>query len=462
MKKIISTLCVLSVIATSCNKTLEVRILYSLSASQTSISLADNQTTTQTIIVTTDANSWDATTDAIWLTIKKEDNILTITPVANPETTERTATVTITAATAPPVTVTVIQAGRSFEQFGNNLTASSVYGGGTGKEDDPYLIYTAQQLKKFVYDVNSGKSYADTYFKLMTHIHVTADEWVPIGNGTNAYFNGNFNGNNHIISGTLKSSDYRFFGFFGVLGSGSVSFTISNLIIEANIINESNFSTDNFVDSYTGAICGFSGYAANSYVVISDCVITGTVTGGNSGSSSTGGVAGSNNTRIQNCVVSGHVNGGKCLGDFGAYTGGITGIHSGEIDNCEVLSSASVTGGDTDYFSHTGGIAGMSNGMITNCTNRAAVTGRHTVGGIVAQNGFVMGGEVHTSLNTGDVSGGNNSTGGLIGVNNNTATTHIYSCSTNLGKVNGDSAKESNQVGIGKGVEACPDEHTKR
>ena len=110
MKKSITFVCALTALLTSC-KVLEIKIVYSLSVNTTSITLASNETTTQTVTVTTDANSWDATTKETWLSIGKEGNRLNITPTTNAETTERTATITVTAATAPAVTVTVTQAG---------------------------------------------------------------------------------------------------------------------------------------------------------------------------------------------------------------------------------------------------------------------------------------------------------------------------------------------------------------
>jgi len=72
---------------------------------------AANETGTKTATITTDVSSWNATTAASWITIGKQGTTLQITPTANTGTSERTATVTVTAETANPVMVSVTQDG---------------------------------------------------------------------------------------------------------------------------------------------------------------------------------------------------------------------------------------------------------------------------------------------------------------------------------------------------------------
>ena len=473
--------------------------------------------------------------------------------------------------------------------FSNGITPAKSYRGGDGTINNPYLIANAQQLKKLVDDVNNNP-YAslNIHFKLTTDIQVTADEWIPIGhentsNGDNkifAPFMGIFDGNGHTISGTLKSDKYNFFGFFGRVAGGS---RISNLTIAATIRNECRSEPSdwwqNSACSFTGAICGYT----QNEEIISNCHVTGTVTGGIGDICSTGGVIGYGGATIQNCHVSNNVTGGKNydekLGFCYSNTGGIAGTNSGEITNCTV--SATITGTNTENSSYTGGIAGNNYALITNCqttglvmgsgkfsttggivgenywyplwidndafiistiyncTNNARVTGggggstgSSTTGGIAGNNrsdiinctvsatGTVTGGSsfdsntggiagcnvvmdkaegyytigeiihctnnaaitgknaamynevgglvgknygvIHTSLNTGNISGGYNN-GGLAGVNSYVYDlTHIYSCCTNSGTVNGQAANVNNQISDGKAVEPCPDGHPKR
>ena len=121
------------------------------------------------------------------------------------------------------------------------------------------------------------------------------------------------------------------------------------------------------------------------------------------------------------------------------------------------------------YFNSTGGIIGdAADVMINNCTNNATVSGFDHVGGLV---GTLSGSanswgdnswEIHTSLNTGNISGNAGSTGGLLGDYYNFDCNHVYSCYTNQGMINGTSANSNNQIGRGKAVENCPFGHTKR
>ena len=522
----------------------------------------------------TASSTWTVTSSHPWCTVQPQSGTgnreITVSLTENTTDALRTATLTVTSGNQSRQ-VTVEQDTKGSTVFNNNIVAAPSFGGGDGTQGDPYLIYNAQHLKKLVDDVNiSRKDYANTCFKLMTDIEVTADEWIPIGygdfNNSNSSFRGNFEGNGHTISGTLKSDKYIVFGFIGQLNGNAL---ISNLTIAATVKNEGYFaSTSSSVQTHTGAIAG-TGW--NENVIISNCHITGTVTGGVANFSSTGGVLGSGSATIQNCDISRNITGGSAAdilitNDDGsswingsAYTGGIVGWGGGEITNCTVFNSATiignvcktpstggiagwntariydctnhanvtgdsntgnsntggivganygeinnctntstVTGGTNSFIgAHTGGIAGVnenyiinctvsaigmvvggggganvtggiagtndrSNGNITNCTNNATVSGSYLVGGLVGSND----GEIHTSLNTGNITGadfdGSYHTGGLAGENSYNVYTHIYSCCTNRGTVNGQAANTNNQIGNGKDVEPCPDGHTKR
>ena len=111
MKKTLSYILVLVALLVSCNNKIEVRIIYDLSVNPISITFATNEIIPRTLDVITSAKSWDATTTVSWLTIEKQSNTLKLTPTANTETTERSATVTVTAENANPVIVNVTQAG---------------------------------------------------------------------------------------------------------------------------------------------------------------------------------------------------------------------------------------------------------------------------------------------------------------------------------------------------------------
>ena len=104
--------------------------------------------------------------------------------------------------------------------------ASSVYGG-TGSEDEPFLIKTAEDLKNFADDYNDGRFSANAHIKLYTNIDCTGlTGFVPIGTSDNP-FKGTFDGmsTNDLyianLSCTAVSTD-SYNGLFGVIDGGTV------------------------------------------------------------------------------------------------------------------------------------------------------------------------------------------------------------------------------------------------
>ena len=108
--------------------------------------------------------------------------------------------------------------------------AASAFAGGTGTEDDPYQIATAEQLAKLSKDVSEGTSYQGNYFILTENIDLSTYRWVPIGiykwmsNGTSIEksFRGYLDGSNKTISGMVvdERGDQNSAGFFGSIRNG--------------------------------------------------------------------------------------------------------------------------------------------------------------------------------------------------------------------------------------------------
>jgi hypothetical protein len=85
-----------------------------LNIEPTSISFEANETDEKTATVSTNATSWNATTDATWLTLTPDDNNLRIkVNSTNTTTSPRQANVRVTAGDAPEVTLNVTQEGES-------------------------------------------------------------------------------------------------------------------------------------------------------------------------------------------------------------------------------------------------------------------------------------------------------------------------------------------------------------
>jgi len=414
--------------------------------------------------------AWSISSDQGWCTVQptsgEGSQEISVSVTNHTSTTSRTATLTIKSNTLSKQIS--LQQDDASTEFGNGITAATTFDGGDGTQASPYLIATPQQLKKLVNDVNfANKSYSGAYFLLTANIFVTANEWIPIGSdGT--YFRGSFDGGGHTINGSLRSDQYQNFGFFGVINGCSVS----NLTIAATVSNETNPDASNSTggitgSSYDGSISnchvsgavagvgsagGVAGYAGG---VVQDCTVSGDV----SSSSNTGGVVGMFAGDMTNCVVSGKVTG------KGYSTGGIVGTNLASITNCTVSASGVVIG-DGDENVRTGGIVGENGAsnqfaQISDCTNYAAVTGSGYTGGIAGINLWT----IHTSLNTGAISGPSVITGGLVGRSSIQGQSHVYSCNTNTGNVNNIAAHDGNQFGnnyYNGAITPCHDNHEKR
>jgi hypothetical protein len=309
---------------------------------------------------------------------------------------------------------------------------SDLYGGGTGEPEDPYLIYTAEQLNMIgLYSCNWNKD-----FKLMEDIDLsefTGTSFNIIGNDYLNTFSGVFDGNGRKIFNFIYTStsidDIGLFGWVrGVIkdlvlidpnvdagtgyyvGSlvGDLYFgTVTNCCVEGGSVEGDSYVGGLVGRNYHGKISkcystagvsakqwvsGLVGY--NNHGTITNCYSSGTV----SGDSYVGGMVGRNRYgAIYNCCSTGSILGNK-------YVGGLVGEeYRGTIDNS--YSTCSVSGEQ-----RVGGLVGMNNqGTINNCYSKGSVTGMTNVGGLV---GYKWKGEVNNSFWDIETSGQDWSDGG--------------------------------------------------
>ena len=139
------------------------------------------------------------------------------------------------------------------------------FGGGTGTQEDPWLITSQEDLIALAEFLNSGNAETfDTenagvgnchgyYFKQTADIDLAGVSWEPIGYSGSYYFAGNYNGDGHSIinpvsTGKVDSEGFATAGIFGWVAFGSVE----NLHVKnANFmaIGQNNYS-------YVGGIAG--------------------------------------------------------------------------------------------------------------------------------------------------------------------------------------------------------------
>jgi len=329
------------------------------------------------------------------------------------------------------------------------LPARAQYGGGTGEPNDPYLIYTGEQMDS----IRAGIDDRTKHFKLMADIDLNGytgtDFHFVAGISGFDYFSGTFDGNGHSISNFTYTSPYsNNVGLFRSVSGGRIkdlrliapnvdagrgiavgalvghflSGTITNCHVEGGnvsggtcigglvgvnrgtIINSSATCNVSAGGDYVGGLVG------QSRSLISICWAAGDVVG----RKYVGGLVGAGGTLTTQCYALGNVSGSDCVG-------GLIGSAVGSISYCYALGSVS-------GYERVGGLAGYNSrgAWTTNCYSGGNVAGWSCVGGLVGGNaaqseksyGTVPPGSVRNCYSVAIVSG-HDQVGGLVGCSQN-------------------------------------------
>ena len=302
---------------------------------------------------------------------------------------------------------------------GWNNTFSVGFSGGNGSLNNPFLISNMVELTLLADSINNGNTYTGKHIALTSDIALGNINWKPIGNKANP-FKGNFDGNNHVISGFAIATETDYVGFFGYASKA----TIKNLTLKTGTVIGRN---------YVGGIVG-----AGESVKIFGCknwlVITATGITADTKSGYAGGIAGGiyGVSKLDSCSNSGPVK-SKTL-----YSGGIAGgcftaeeKTSGDnsyIANCNNM--ADVTANMDNVGGIVGGIATNSYVPIVNCFNTNKVsTSSGCAGGIVGKGNSAI---IDNCYNKGIVSGKKKGNGGILGSGTFISISNCY----NIGQIN--------------------------
>lgn len=287
------------------------------------------------------------------------------------------------------------------------FTSANVGYPGSGTEDDPYRIYTAEDLQ--------GASNLG-YYKVMNDIDLTAwiaenspeKGWPAIGrnSGEVTYIDGD----GHKISGLwIEAPDEDFTGLFSNFSAGQ----IKNLNVEVAAGKKVRGG------DYTGILIGRN---ANGRIV--NCSVSGDV----EGTVHVGGVAGyTEATTISAVSFDGHVSSSAS----NANAGGI----AGQMKDCDVsTSNAIATITTTGATNRVGGLAGNATGgsitkSMANATINVAGTGSY-VGGFVGYSQTPI--TLSFSSGSATATGEGSYTGGLVGYALSSVT-NCYSTATTTG-----------------------------
>lgn len=240
---------------------------------------------------------------------------------------------------------------------------------------------------RFAKTVNEGEAYLYKYIVLTADIDLANKEWTPIGNHSNP-FKGNFNGDNHTVTGMQISGELDRVGLFGECTKHNVNSAIKNITVKDSVICGINF---------VGAIVGYA-----------------------------------EEINIENCRSIGNTINGKT--DVGGICGKIGGYSVGKVSQC--YNSSKVTG-----RGRVGGIAGMG-GIAENCLNTGEImiinkAYQSAGGGIFGIfDDTTASASITACVNLGKVSGGE-SFGGIVGSTDSKSTGHISNCYYNMDAITG-------------------------
>jgi len=253
------------------------------------------------------------------------------------------------------------------------------FGGGDGTEQNPYLIYTAGQLKYLADFVNSGGGTLSKYYKLMNHLDLSVYSygagWKPIGNYPIS-FEGHFDGNKKEITGLkiniIPTKGTTNIGLFGYCAYGS----IKNLgIHNADITVTGKYEPD-WV--FAGCLVGFN------YSNISNCYSTGKITIIDGNQTTAGGLVGQGGP-LTNCFSTVEVSSNNA---FYSNTGGLVGTLGGG----QTVSNCYASGNVSDYVEYTSSLPNGVGGLVGHMFGEL-VAGKSAIKDCAALNKCIWGGE---------------------------------------------------------------------
>lgn len=329
-------------------------------------------------------------------------------------------------------------------------TFAQFSGSGSGTENDPYLIFYADQLTQ----VRNFLGKSGVYFKLMADIDLTDwieenspnQGWQPIG-VSSSKFQGIFDGNNHTISNlNIDRPSTDGVGLFGYADGA----TFKNIVIDETTING---------NGDVGPVCGNA--SSSSF---SNCKVTATI---NAKGNTVGGIAGSaSGTFTNNKVINTTINGNDNVGGIVGYTqnstftsndvsatiegknsiGGILGYSNFQFSLDNNIAKCSIVGND-----NVGGLIGQSfyNAWervvlsLKKCAFYGTIKAHSSIGGIVGRYSLSRGSlplsfEISNCYSVSDIQATGDDIGGILGCNDNYDIQNTISNSYHSGNILGD------------------------
>ena len=239
---------------------------------------------------------------------------------------------------------------------------SGVFDGGSGEENDPFLISNAQQFAVIA-------DLPEACYELKNDITLPSD-WTPIGTNGES-FSGILNGAGYTVS-VSGFSDEDYIGIFKI-NNGE----IMNLKVKLNLSGKTYDDKD---EIFAGSVCG------ENSGIIRNCSVTGafiykiqlSYSGWGGTYAYLGCITGLNSGVIENSCAKSDLQTNLSVRNRG-YVGGIAGYNSESIKNSYYIGSIS------SESQIVGGLIGYNSGTVENTYAVASVFGDET-GGLVGDN----------------------------------------------------------------------------
>lgn len=401
----------------------------------------------EVVVISTDAPYWMVVSCPKWVKVEP------VTGLGNGESTIVTLTIESNFGDQRKGAVKFVGGRSSFSLAVNQLGLSDSaerYAGGTGTEDDPWLISRPVHMLHMSEDLESGQT---KYFKLTSDIDMQDLDWTPANNEAPYDKAIDFDGNGKVLSnfscnvasmpsllgvlnGSVRNVTFKGaevgksnVGYVGIIAGGvdkdQTAGTISNVTIDGcKVVGKQltgaivgNAGKTTFTDcvvrnstitatgSGIGGICGFS----TAEVTFDNCSVSFDAGKGIAASKYIGGIIGRATAggSLKNCSAEITISG---IDNLGGIVGGATNV-AFHIENCAGVADIEGTG------SYLGGVVGyipVAGASIKNCcaTGQLASSGGSYVGGIV---GGIVGGSISNCYATNTLSGVKGQIGGIAG-----------------------------------------------
>lgn len=283
---------------------------------------------------------------------------------------------------------------------------------GSGTQDDPYVIASADDFNKIgAYNNSAAQSFEGNYFTVTADLDFSGKELNIAGAG-GLYFKGIINGNKHTVKNLkIDNATGQLLGLIGGLGAGG---KISDLTFTNCTINGA---------LKCGLAAGLCEGTLENITVDATCAVTLTKTNVTLNGTFAGGVCGMLGTTgvIVNCHNSAPITALKNVGGiFGAADSKLGAVVYGCTNSGNVHSNAPMEyddqGSKVAPNGYAGGICGFMSGNMTKCSNTGKITSEfaYYVGGIT---GYIsaVGSILDSCENRGSVEGANRYVAGICG-----------------------------------------------